>query len=382
MKGVVVEIRNHTAAVLSEDGCVVKVNNNNYQIGQEVVCMKKIFETKKMLAFASAASALFMVSGISAYAYLSPYSYVSLDVNPSIEYSINRFDRVLSVTGVNDDGTQIIKEINLENLKNKTIKDAISLTVETLSNEGYFDSGEGNIVIATSSKSKNNELKLVKDLELAAAVGLEEDQDDIEITVEAVGATRVEEARALGVTPGKLNLVEKLIESANGSEDIVLSEWLSKPVKEIMTQTNRYRELNREMNKTRLKNSISDNTVSGNSVSGNSVSGNSVSKNSVPRNLHGNSVSKNSAPGNSVSKNSAPGNSVSQNSAPGNEAPKNSTTDNSAPKNLVPDTSAARNSTTDSSVSDNAITNNGKSSNETNSNKNNIKDVNSNNNKK
>ncbi len=318
MKGVVVEIRDHTAAVLSEDGCVVKVNNHNYQIGQEVVCMKKIFETKKLLAFVSAASALFMVSGISAYAYLAPYSYVSLDVNPSIEYSINRFDRVLSVTGVNDDGTEIIREINLENLKNKTIKNAISLTVETLSKEGYFDSGEGDIVIATSSKSKNNELKLVKDLELAAAVGLEEDQDDIEITVEAVGAIRVEEARALGVTPGKLNLVEKLIESANGSDDIILSEWLSKPVKEIMTQTNRYRALNREMNKIQAKNSISDNTVSGNSVSGNSVSGNSVSKNSK----------------------------------------------------------------IDSSVSNNAITNNGKSSNETNSNKNNIKAVNSNNNKK
>ena len=48
MKGIVVEITNQAAAVLSDEGCVVKVSNNNYQIGQEVeIKIKKQYTTKQ-----------------------------------------------------------------------------------------------------------------------------------------------------------------------------------------------------------------------------------------------------------------------------------------------------------------------------------------------
>lgn len=50
MKGIVVEINNHTAAVLSDEGCVVKTRNDNYQIGQEVeISMKKQINFKRAL---------------------------------------------------------------------------------------------------------------------------------------------------------------------------------------------------------------------------------------------------------------------------------------------------------------------------------------------
>ncbi|MEL7658064.1 MAG: hypothetical protein AAGU75_19385, partial [Bacillota bacterium] len=52
-----------------------------------------------------------------------------------------------------------------------------------------------------------------------------------EVEAEAVGLERVQEARELGVTPGKLNLVEKLQSATDGAIDV--KEWLSKPVKEI-----------------------------------------------------------------------------------------------------------------------------------------------------
>ncbi|NLT48775.1 MAG: hypothetical protein GXX92_10240, partial [Clostridiales bacterium] len=50
---------------------------------------------------------------------------------------------------------------------------------------------------------------------------------------EAVGLERVKEAEQLGVTPGKLNLVEKLVKSSPVPEEIIIEEWLDKPVKEI-----------------------------------------------------------------------------------------------------------------------------------------------------
>lgn len=244
MKGIIVEIHNHTAAVLSEDGCVVKIHNNNYRIGQEV-SMKKRLNTKKAIAFVSAAASFMLVSGISAYAYFTPYSHVSLDVNPSVEYEVNRFDRVLSVDGVNEDGEDIINEIDADNLENRSIEDAISMTIDEISNAGYFDSEDGGIVITASSDDTAAADELVSTLEDVATTELEENNDVAEVIAEAVGEQRVKEASELGVTPGKLNLVEKLIESAGDSETIDMNEWLNRSVKDIMAQTKEYKKENK-----------------------------------------------------------------------------------------------------------------------------------------
>ena len=51
--------------------------------------------------------------------------------------------------------------------------------------------------------------------------------------VEAVGLERVEQAREWGTTPGKLNLVEKLQQSAQDPDDIDVEDWLDCSVQEI-----------------------------------------------------------------------------------------------------------------------------------------------------
>ena len=250
MKGIVVEINNHTAAVLSDEGCVVKTRNDNYQIGQEVeISMKKQINFKKGFAFASAAACILAMFGISAYAYYTPYTYVSLDVNPSIEYSVNRFDRVLSVTGVNDDGTEIINNLELDNLENKSIEDAISLTVDEISDAGYLDSNAGGVAITTSSDDMDSAGELAETLETVVNNSVEDNNHEATVIAQAVGANRVAEARELGVTPGKLNLVEKMLENAENADTISKEEWLHKSVKEIMAKTKEYKEINREKEK-------------------------------------------------------------------------------------------------------------------------------------
>ena len=250
MKGIVVEINNHTAAVLSDEGCVVKKRNDNYHIGQEVeISMNKQINFKKVIAFASAAACILAMFGISAYAYYTPYTYVSLDVNPSIEYSVNRFDRVLSVTGVNDDGTEIINNIDLDNLENKSIEDAISLTVDEIADAGYLDSNAGGVAITTSSDDMDSAGELAETLETVVNNSVEENNHEATVIAQAVGANRVAEARELGVTPGKLNLVEKMLENAENADTINKEEWLHKSVKEIMAKTKEYKEINREKEK-------------------------------------------------------------------------------------------------------------------------------------
>ena len=44
--------------------------------------------------------------------YRAPAGVVSLDVNPSIEYTINCFDRVLDITAVNEDAQAIVGQLD------------------------------------------------------------------------------------------------------------------------------------------------------------------------------------------------------------------------------------------------------------------------------
>lgn len=67
------------------------------------------------LALATAACAAVVVLG-GGWLYLTPTAHISIDVNPSLELGINRFDRVISVQGWNDDGTALAETLDVKNL--------------------------------------------------------------------------------------------------------------------------------------------------------------------------------------------------------------------------------------------------------------------------
>ncbi len=233
MKAVIVEIREFDSAALTDDGCIIKVRNQNYAIGQ-VIELKKLTIRKpaKVIALAASAAAVVIMFGATAWAYFTPYTYVSFDVNPSIEYSVNRFNRVLSVTAVNGDGAEIIKDLDLTN---KTIDEAVKDTVEQVDKAGYFETQDpGGIMISTSSDNQLDAEKLASELQATAEQATENTGSTVEVQAVSVGRERVLEAQKLGTTPGKLNLVQKLQASMENPDSVDVQEWLKKPVKEIM----------------------------------------------------------------------------------------------------------------------------------------------------
>lgn len=238
MKAVVVEINKNHVAVLSENGSITTIKNDNYEIGQTIqINTEKGLFVKRFATFAASAAAL-LILGTGTWAYASPYTYVSLDVNPSIEFTVNRFDRVIKVKAVNDDGFDLMEDTTIKELTNSTIKKAISETVDQISEAGYFTGEEeGGIVIATSSKSSEKAIKLAKELETTVEDETANHGDEVTVEVFPVEKERLQEAQNLGVTPGKLNLVEKLIESSEDPSSMNKEEWLKKPVKDIMKAT-------------------------------------------------------------------------------------------------------------------------------------------------
>lgn len=237
MKGIIVEIKGHNAYMLCEDGIVRETRNRKYEMGQEVNAPATTHLKKRIMqiGMSCAAAVVLLVTG--AVAYATPVTYVSMDVNPSIEFQLNFLDRVLKAEALNEDAEAILKGLDLKNLK---IDQAMEETTDKLIEDGYLtEDGEGDILIAACTDDGESSAELAKELEETLTVYVEEKGLKAEIMGEAVGEQRVREARTLGVTAGKLNLVEKMMERTDQSttDAAILAEWLEKPVKEINQET-------------------------------------------------------------------------------------------------------------------------------------------------
>ena len=233
MKGVIVECSNGAAVALCDDGIFRKIKNRDYAIGQELFIKENTVPNHIMQKLSICASlALFLLSfvGIGSYSYVQPYSYVSLDINPSIEYALNRYDKVIAVSGVNDKGQQVVSSIESD-VKNQNITKALGVTIKQLEKEHYIVSKEYNHVIVSVCSSNDTKAQ-----SLASCVDSfsKEESSDCSIDTMTVSKEVKDNADSLGITPGKLALIHAVAETTSAS-DFDVSEWTDKTVSELET---------------------------------------------------------------------------------------------------------------------------------------------------
>lgn len=243
MKGIVVEINKKDAVILTDEGLFTKARNENFEIGQTVDLRKERKTVSKLFAGAVGVAAAFAVCTIGAFAYFTPTDYVSMDVNPSVEYSANMFDRILEAKAANDDGERILSGLHLNNM---TIENAVKATLEQMIADGFItDDPYNKVMITTSNKKPGKAEQLAAKLQLEIRSYFDSRKDvAAEVEAEAVGPEKVREAKELGVTPGKLKMVEKLQSSTSGA--IKREEWLDMTMKEINKAIKENRKLQKD----------------------------------------------------------------------------------------------------------------------------------------
>ena len=261
MKAVVLDIKRNKVAVMSDEGLVLEFKNKGYSVGQTIEMEDaKMFKNNRKLinSLAGVAAALLIVFGGSALALNVPVAEVSLDVNPSILYTVNMFDNVIEVTAENSDADPIVSTIDW---KGKNISDVLSETITALQGKGYLLDDQWykeSMVVGVNATSAKLETKLVEQLrsEIESVVKEQMGEDvnlDNEDVVIGIGKERVDLAKALSdqfsttdaafkVTPGKLNLVQKLyandenwdFANLTAKQTIIVMDQLGRPVKDIM----------------------------------------------------------------------------------------------------------------------------------------------------
>lgn len=167
---------------------------------------------KKKVAIITSGVFLFVVGGSTGvYAYCkTPVSYVSLDINPSVELGINAFGKVVKSEGYNDDGKKVLEGLDLTN---DNVKEAVKTVIDSVSDNGYIAS-DGSTVVSVTSETDNPELatELQNLSEEGANEALDENNKEAVVEKDNVPLSLNKEARELGITPGKLNLIRKLQE--------------------------------------------------------------------------------------------------------------------------------------------------------------------------
>jgi len=134
-------------------------------------------------------------------------SYVSIDINPSIELTV-KYGVVLDVTAYNDDGTEILLSVDVLGM---TPEAATSAIIAEFANQGYVtpDSTDAAIVITVYGDDEECQLVNIQSAATETLMGLGITCD---LVASAVEPDIAQTAKAAGITPGKYLLIQYLAE--------------------------------------------------------------------------------------------------------------------------------------------------------------------------
>ncbi len=147
MNAVVLSVRDGKSAVLLKDGTIRNINRE-CKVGETVRVSTRQSMIVKYAGMAAAAIVMF-ATGLGGYNYqtASAVSYVTLDVNPSIQYSLNRQNAVIAIEPLNDDAQPIVASV-VENTAQKAGLDvAITNTLTALNDNNYLNNENGNVLL-------------------------------------------------------------------------------------------------------------------------------------------------------------------------------------------------------------------------------------------
>ncbi len=165
--GTIIEINNNKSYVFTMDYSVITIKTReDYILGQHITFTQKdifkdtyYFRFKSIKNLAVVAAALLLITIIALVTLVHPFNtdsssfdqvctaLVSVDINPSIQISINKEKQIVKANAVNKDGVNVLKTVDLKNL---SLPDGIKKIVSTAKELGYIDK-DTNVVLVSAA---------------------------------------------------------------------------------------------------------------------------------------------------------------------------------------------------------------------------------------
>ena len=181
-----------------------------------VINMKTKKTTKrKWISLIAACLAVMLLGGGLFYQQVNAVaSVVSLDVNPSIELKVNRSEKVLVCTPLNEDAKAILADMgNGADLKGAKLDVAVNAIVGSLVRNGYLDSISSAIMISVEDKDAARAEKLQRELTSAVDGVLQTSEAKAAVLTQTLtqDAAREQQARENNISTGKAALVNRVL---------------------------------------------------------------------------------------------------------------------------------------------------------------------------
>ena len=141
-------------------------------------------------------------------------SVVSLDVNPSIELKVNRSEKVLVCTPLNEDAKAILADMgNGADLKGAKLDVAVNAIVGSLVRNGYLDSISSAIMISVEDKDTARAEKLQRELTSTVDGVLQTSESRASVLTQTLtqDAGLTQQARENSISTGKAALVNRVL---------------------------------------------------------------------------------------------------------------------------------------------------------------------------
>ncbi len=243
MKGIIAEINGKYAIILTKDGLFKKIKAEPHMtVGSEIDinCLKSNGTKQKLISKVvslAAAALLVLGTGYGVLSYSMPYSYIDFDINPSIELTVNIYDRIINAEALNSDGQVLL---GCSKLKNTKLSEGVSKLISSAAEQGYFKSDAStsdevrDAVLFTVSSSNGNKSKALKE-ELVNMIEEKLSKESIvsDVLVGEATLEQRDDARKVGTTPGKLALIENAIEA---EPELSLEELKSAAVRDLVAK--------------------------------------------------------------------------------------------------------------------------------------------------
>jgi hypothetical protein len=235
MKGIIAEIHGSYIIVIAKNGDFIKCKKlPNCNIGDEIIIpirnMRSIY--KKISTIAASFIILAMMS-TGVYAYYTPYSYVSVDINPSLELSVNRFDKVIGVHAYNEEAQSLLDSST--DIKYKGIDVALAQIIDRAEDNGYIkQDAQNSVMIVVSSNSAKEEAALTKKISKTSTEAMSKISDTYEVILEKTKVENFKKSHQENISPGRVILANEFKEvKPEVNEEEIKQMPLQQAIKEI-----------------------------------------------------------------------------------------------------------------------------------------------------
>ena len=200
--------------------------------------------------------------GCGAYLYNIPYSYVDIDINPSMELTVNIFDRIIGAEGFNVEGSEIVGSLQLVN---RSLEDGVRMVVSEARVREYIRENYSNVVLFTVVSRNEQKAEILSSRLLESAAPEIADDEASSLMVQKVEIEKYEKSKDNNISPGKKVIIEKVIENNPEVEPEALE---NAPIGEIIRNYGRSIDITENKDRAPTDNGGKDNNSSTVLVSG------------------------------------------------------------------------------------------------------------------